>query len=504
VRKNWRLTLLFPLLLAASRAAETPPKDEEILKILRIQGNEGTSEEELLKILPFHIGDPVTRQKRDLAEKMLLSLLRSNGYLEATVKTSWWNENDEGLFLASIDEGPLYRFGETQVVGLETLPARVVAVERTYEEGDPYSGNELLQTQTRLYLTSLFEDVRIQASTAAAKTADVTIRLNQKELKWIKGGVGWGSEEKERLTLILNHKNLWRRAHGVELLGTVSRIWREYKADYINPYFFDTRTEHRTSFSWRSEDREGYDLERTLGSTGLGRELAQGVRGNVSYQVKRTLLFHVDPEIAAISPERSDSRSVIVALNRNKTNDPFFPTQGTNTELKLERAGGSLGGNIDFNKAALTLRGYRHLLGSLTGAFAVRGGVVREFPPSREVPIFERFFTGGANSVRGYRERGVGPADGAGAPLGGEWLFGSSLEVRFPIVWRLSGALFVDGGQVGPGSGDVDPSRWKFGGGGGIRFRTPVGPIRLDYGYKLNRDRDADPWRIHFSLGESF
>lgn len=499
------LPLSILLFLTSTAAAKTPPQEGDVVKTIQIQGTSDALKEKILKALPFRPGAAATPQKRELAEKIALSLLKNNGFLEAGASGTWQNSDGEGLFVIRIKEGPIYRFGKTHVQGLRSLPHRIIDIERAYEEGEPYSSSALLETQTRLYMTGLVENIRIKTSTHTARTADVSIQLDQKNLKWIKGGVGWGSEEKQRVTLILNHKNVWRRAHEVELMGMLSSIWQEYKLTYVDPYFFNTRTESRTSVSWRAEDWEGYQLERISGVTGLGRELKQDVRGNLSYQIKRTLTFDVDPEILSIAPESSDSRSVALTLNRNKTNDPFFPTRGTNTELRLERTGGFLGGTIDFNRAAFNLRGYRTIAGPFTGAMALRSGVVREFSPSVDVPIFERFFTGGANSVRGYKERGVGPLDSAGSPLGGEWLLGTSVETRFPLFWRLTGALFVDGGMVGPEARDVAISDWKYGGGGGIRFKTPVGPIRLDYGYKLNRDEnDNDPWRLHFSLGESF
>ena len=84
-------------------------------------------------------------------------------------------------------------------------------------------------------------------------------------------------------------------------------------------------------------------------------------------------------------------------------------------------------------------------------------------------------------------------------------MLGGNAELRFPIVWRFTGALFIDGGQVADRFSGVETNAWRYGGGAGIRFKTPVGPFRLDYGHKLNpASGDKDHWRLHFSLGESF
>ncbi|MBV9080648.1 MAG: BamA/TamA family outer membrane protein, partial [Elusimicrobia bacterium] len=112
---------------------------------------------------------------------------------------------------------------------------------------------------------------------------------------------------------------------------------------------------------------------------------------------------------------------------------------------------------------------------------------------------------GGGTTVRGYRERGIGPKSPEGDPLGGIRQLGGSAELRYPIISRLRGAIFIDGGQVGDHWDDVRPRHWKWGAGTGIRFLTPVGPFRLDWGHKLNHDPDdRSRYRFHFSLGESF
>jgi outer membrane protein assembly complex protein YaeT len=493
--------IIFGLLFVGPLRAEEP--EGPILHSLSVKGNSAIKTEKIISFVPLKVEKPFDEKKVRLTGQMLLSLYSNEGYLGSTVNI---RSGASALDLViDIQEGERYTFGPTIITGLTSLPNSVVKHQLDYKEGDPYSREKLLRTQTRLYLTGLLESVRIQATTTTARVAEISIDVKQKDLKWIKGGVGWGSEEQERFTLMLNHKNVWRWAHEIEVMGTVSRIWQEYKADYIDHYLFDTRTEARGTVSWRGEDRDGYDYERILGAVSLGRELHYDVLGSIAYQYQRNTTLHVEQELAPITPDSSDGRSFVLTLNRDKTNDPFYPTRGTRSQLVLQRSGGFLGGTVNFNKAALTLRGFHRIVGPFTGALAVRSGVVREFNPSAEVPIFDRFFTGGGNSVRGYRERGVGPKDSSGSPLGGEWMLSSTFEIRFPLFWKLNGAIFTDGGQVGQEHGDVDVSRWKTSAGGGIRFVTPVGPIRLDYGYKLNRDADDnDPWRIHFSLGESF
>lgn len=458
-----------------------------------------------MKMLPFQKGDFYKPLSEEVAAQMITSRYNRQGYLDAKVETDVREAAGTVHVRFDIQEGPLYRFGETEFRGLTSVPEKIARYELTYRPGDPYIRTKLFETQTQLYGTGLYEDLNITASTSDAKTADVKITLKERPLKWIKGGVGWGSEERERFTLALTNDNFLFRAYRLELTGTISHIWLDYKAEFVNRYLFGTRTEERAQASWRHEKRDGYDLERTRIQNNVGRRIAPFTRGSVNSRMDRTVVFNTNPQIAAVTPGRSDTRALGLGLNRDKTDDLFMPRRGTRANLILERGGGFLGGVIHFNKAMLDARGYHPVGGPVVGALAVRTGVVEEYPPSPEVPIFERFFIGGANTIRGYRERGVGQKDEHGSPLGGKYMLGATFELRFPVAWKFNGAVFVDGGQVGFRYAEVSMPRWKYGAGAGLRLVSPVGPLRLDFGYKLNRDPgDNDPWRIHLSLGESF
>jgi outer membrane translocation and assembly module TamA len=119
-------------------------------------------------------------------------------------------------------------------------------------------------------------------------------------------------------------------------------------------------------------------------------------------------------------------------------------------------------------------------------------------------PLFERFFAGGEKSVRGYGRRRLGPLSAANDPLGGLSLIEGSLELRRPIWRELSGAVFVDFGQVSLRPFDVPIDNVQFSSGFGFSYATPIGPLRLDIGFPFNPPRGDRPWQIHFSVGAFF
>ncbi|PIR15164.1 MAG: hypothetical protein COV48_15880, partial [Elusimicrobia bacterium CG11_big_fil_rev_8_21_14_0_20_64_6] len=264
-------------------------------------------------------------------------------------------------------------------------------------------------------------------------------------------------------------------------------------------------TEQTLKGAWRREDRQGYDSEEVRGRLGFARALGWNWTGSTYYRLKRTVIYNVDPELALTTPEDAVAGTVGVGLTRDTSDDYFFPRRGTRSGVMLERTGGFFGGNVHFIKAAWDGALYHPLWGPFVGAVAARLGVMKPTGPTRDIPVYERFFTGGANSVRGYRERGVGPTDSLGAPIGGRYIAGARLETRAPLFWRLSAAAFIDAGQVGDETRLLRPGLWKSGAGGGLRLRTPVGPLRVDAAYKINPDPgDRDLWRVHLSVGEAF
>jgi outer membrane protein assembly factor BamA len=136
-------------------------------------------------------------------------------------------------------------------------------------------------------------------------------------------------------------------------------------------------------------------------------------------------------------------------------------------------------------------------------AVAVRAGMVEPFEPTEEVPVYRRFYCGGASSVRGYSERAIGPVDENDNPSGGRYLGEVSTELRFPLYKILGGVVFIDGGNIWQEYDEI-PLGLRWGIGIGLRIRSPIGSVRLDYGFKIDRREDEPAGSLHFAIGEAF
>jgi outer membrane protein assembly complex protein YaeT len=480
--------------------------EQLIISTITFTGTAGVEPSELELILPVKNGDAYKPEFVDLCLDVIISYYHSRGYMNADGRVETAVHGSSVTINVVMEEGERFRFGNTEFEGLEKIRSKIVSRGLDYVKNEPYNYSRIMSSISRLHSLGWFEEISVRTSTAPGKVIDVFFSVKEKPMKWVKGGIGYGSEEQERFSLTLTHSNFFSRGYKMETTGIWSRIWVEYKAEFLNRHFWATKTEFSNTASWRREFREGYEMEAVKGALGFGRKLTRDIQGNLKYRLERNLIYHVAPEISKETPGHSRTRAVSIVLNMDTTDHPFYPAKGQRYEFLIERSGGIWGGDINLYKTHLAFTSYFRIFRELSMAVDIKGGFVRETGATRDVPIFEKFFTGGANSIRGYAERSVGPMDAEGNPLGGKVISGSNVELRYPIYKKLRGAVFADGGQTAEKTSGIGMSKWKYGAGIGLRYRTPVGPIRVDLGWKLNPDKelDEDPWRLHITLGEIF
>jgi outer membrane protein insertion porin family/translocation and assembly module TamA len=181
--------------------------------------------------------------------------------------------------------------------------------------------------------------------------------------------------------------------------------------------------------------------------------------------------------------------------------------------VHFENAGQWLGGDWDYREISAEGRYYRKLSRYLVGAVRGRAGTLDSSGPEEElVPFFKRYFLGGSTNLRGWGRYEVAPLTGEGLPIGGNTFMNFSTEVRFPLGRNFGGVLFMDGGNVWTEPWDFNLDDLRYDAGVGLRYSTPVGPLRLDVGWQLNPipglivngEPQKRPMRVHFSIGQAF
>jgi len=202
--------------------------------------------------------------------------------------------------------------------------------------------------------------------------------------------------------------------------------------------------------------------------------------------------------------------SLYLEVERNTTDNDTNPKKGSNIDGFVEVAPSFLGSELTYIKPSIELIKYFELPFRTIFAGRVKFQTIADLENNEDIPVFKRLFLGGANTVRGYAFQRLGPLDDSGNPKGGQSTTLANIELRRPIFGIVSGVLFMDVGMVEMDRFKFDGGDFRYSTGGGIRVDTPVGPLRLDLGYKLNPPDNPDGtgkmdrWRIHFNIGHAF
>ncbi len=464
------------------------------------------------------------------------------GYLGVSVADSARIDSNRVWIRFVIQPGTQLSVGEILIEGNREVRNGVIEKEIELKPGEVCRFNRVLKTQRNLFETGLFTvvDVVPENIDPIDRTVDIRIRVRERKSSWIEAGFGVGNLLGSRVFAEWGTRNLAGT-------GRTLRLKAQYAFDLFEGDEFDVNKLQLTNTFYR------YDVvfqQRRF----LGIKLGIGLNGFIEHdatvpdleintigyafgtardfgrhsEVLTGLSFEEITRLPTGLPEeKSRSHSFGITVSRDARDFLLDPHRGEYRVLSSEIAGGILGGDNDYYKFTGNYQRYRGVAGLSVFAWRVRVGYGNAYGRSDLVPVESRYFLGGANSVRGYSEASLGPrtTDANGRPryLGGQVLLLANVETRFPLPllarWNFSGAIFLDGGNVYADVSDVSGSGFRltsdsdetqvtdfrYGLGAGIRYNTPVGPIRLDYGYPLKPDATTDgngSW--YFSLGQIF
>jgi outer membrane protein insertion porin family len=236
----------------------------------------------------------------------------------------------------------------------------------------------------------------------------------------------------------------------------------------------------------------------------FGRRLSDTIFGTVKYGFEESDITDIDEDASTRIKEAeglSRTSSTTLLLKRSTINNVWLPTKGMITKLSGELAGGVLGADNDFYKIILDNNLYVPLFKDVALRFKGELAYAKEYGDSDNIPIFERFFGGGSNTIRGYEERSIGPKDENDEPLGGNKRVVLTSELIIPIKKEIRVVSFFDMGDVYGANKDIDISTFKKSVGAGLRFYVPIlGMFKLDWGYKLDKEEGEDDYEFHFGI----
>jgi outer membrane protein insertion porin family len=495
------------------------------------------------------VGKALSQSSIDAARGALEALYDEGGFLNALVQSDLILRGDSAAVVFRVREGPSYRFRsaiiDTAGGKLTRTDPSVVRREVVLKRGDTMRSSRILKTQERIFDTGIFRTVRVIPSvdTTGAALADLRITVNERKAGWYGFGAGYSSDDRAHLVVEWGDRNISGKARKLEANGDLAfSLKRNFgrhrlpvqsalgRLRYSEPWFLWGHTLNQVTASHTYEQFSTFDQDITEINEGIRRDIGRYSSAGLGITNKwvRTGELIIQGDTTRVRGNYV-TRNVSSFIEEDRRDNLLDAKRGSYKQLLGEYAGGFLGGSSEFSRWNATGSWYRPVSGRLVTAlrlrvgsiFPVGGGTNKngEQPRVYRIPFAERFLLGGGTSVRGYTENSLGQTAANGQPIGGTAILLGNVELRFPIFWLLSGAVFLDGGNVwadpaeiklsrfvdGLRPGEANPLNMSYAAGGGLRFLTPVGPFRVDYGTKLGSMRAGrKAGELYISLGQAF
>jgi len=407
-----------------------------------------------------------------------------------------------------IKKGKKIYFESIIITGNNKTRDKVIRRELRVYEQELFSGKGLKRGVRNLYRLDFFEDVRVD--TVEGSSDDqmlLKIDVIEKPTGNFMFGGGYSSIDYGYLQASISQNNLFGRGQTLQLKTTLSEKSSTYTLSFTEPYLFDKSISAGFDVYNQNRDYDDYEKSSRGGRLRLGFGLMDYTRLFWSYNYDISDVSNID-DSASDSIKDSEGTNITsatkVTLRYDSRDRLFNPTEGTLDSISFEYAG--LGGDVGFNKYIVNSGWYYPLFLGTVGMVHGKTGYVHENGMGF-LPDYERFYLGGMNSVRGFDWRDIHVLDENGDKIGGDRFIQFNIEWIIPLVKDagLMGVFFVDAGNVFGDDEEFKLTDTREGGGAGIRWYSPMGPIRLEYGWILDPREDEDTQgRWEFSIGTLF
>jgi len=487
--------------------------EKTVIGSLEITGVVQEQEASLKSILGIKSGDAYNDVDISDARFRIIEYYTNRGYASADVAVNRKIEGHRASVVFAVSEGQKRYLGKTVITGNRRTRYPVIRRELMHKEGEAFNLGQLADERQKLYKLGLFTDVEIEPIDVGGGKSDILVRVNEGNAGSVEFGAGYADYEKFRGFAEVSYRNLW----GMNRMGLarveISSLEQRLLLQYNDPWFFsrslplslyfqyDNRTEINVS-----KKETLYHLRRYTLTAGGEKKLSDVLKAELYYEFSLVNTTEVAPDVVLTKEDTGTLAigSIKPGIVYDTRDNPFDPEKGGLAGATLKVAAVPFFSETNFVKLEVYGSRFKKLAkGLVLGVFA-RGGYAYHFGDTHELPIVERFFLGGRSSVRGYDQDTLGPKGSDGNPTGGNYFVMGSIELRTSLGMGIGIVPFVDAGNVWANARDMSLSDLKYTAGLGLRYKTPVGPLRVDYGFKLNRNPGDSMGAIHFSVGHAF
>ena len=439
----------------------------------------------------------------------ITDIYQDMGYAFAEVSPTTMIDDDNHIVNATfnITKNQEVYFNRINIVGNTRTRDKVIRRELKFAEGDRFSITGIKDSKKKLKNTTFFKDTDFKVlKTDDPKKVNIDLNVEEKPTGTFSVGAGYSTAEQVIVSGSISEDNFLGTGRKVSLEAALSSYTNEFRLSYLEPYIFDKNISAGFSLFNFKRYMDTYDYKRTGGNIALIKPLTDDVKGMVKYRLENVDVTDIDASASTYIKEQEGTTltsSMLFSLTKNTIDDVMNPTKGVNTGITLETAGGPFGGDNYF----VSIVGFygRYIpIKFMDSSFFIKGtmGSIGGYS-GHEVPITEKFYVGGLNSIRGFRYGEAGPMDENDEPIGAKNEMYFNFEWIFPLYKPagVKGVLFFD---TGAGFDSWSSLRMRTAAGAGIRWFSPLGPIRLEFGFNLNPKENERKSLFDFAIGTQY
>lgn len=474
---------------------------------IEITGNKVFDEKTIRERIKIETGKPFSKER---LRKDIISISEKyseNGYALITITPDLIPDEKSKLvkLVLKIDEGDRFRIGRIEITGNTRTRDKVIRREVMLDEGDIFNSALIKRSYERINNLNFFETVDIVPKPKPEeKQVDLEIKVKERPTGFLSIGGGYSSVERFMGMVELTQGNLFGKGQLLKVKAEFGSRTTYYDILFRDPWFLDKPLVLSTNLYRITREYIDYDKKAFGFGISLGERFSDYWYGDIAYNFENAKIYNVSTDAPRIIKDQEGSRttsSITPSIVRDSRDNYLDPSRGSRNSLYITYAG--LGGTNKFIKGELDSAWYFPISSTavmLRGRFGYATGLFGE-----ELPLYERFYLGGIYTIRGLGFGEAGPRDPkTNDVIGGTEELIFNLEYIFPIVSeiRLKGVVFFDAGNAYEEFKNFGELRYTTG--IGIRWISPMGPIRIEWGYNLDRKYDEKSSRVEFAFGTFF
>ena len=477
-----------------------------------VQGDLLIEREALLAKLELPEMEYVSREVLRNDVLTITDVYAEQGYANANIRPQFDTSADNQFInvMINIEKGELVYINRISIMGNTRTRDNVIRRELRVEEGGIFNAKAMRDSIQKLQFLDFFEEVSITPEQSFdTSTVDLSVDVKEKSTGRFTIGAGFSSVENFIFMGEIAENNFLGRGDTLALSTNIGGESTRYNLKYFNPRLNDSKLSWGIDLFDTEREFDDYTKDSIGGALSIGYPVWEKWRGFAKYSFSDTELSDVDDDASFIIRESQDieiTSALQFTLQRDTRNRRFGPSKGSRHSISVEYAGGPLGGDSQYTKLEGSTSWYFAMFWDTV--FHFRGAAGQVFENEDEgLPVYERFYLGGLRSIRGFESSKISPIDPeTGERIGGDKMWYTNFEIIFPLLDEqgVNGVVFYDMGNVFNDDEDWGVDNIQMAVGAGIRWFSPMGPLRLEWGYNLDPEDGEDESVWDFSIGGVF